>query len=113
MDVELQKIDATADGENFLKVLSCFQDVFKGRIIKKVLLVNPPDIEVGLFYQFDTQTQSSFSDSVCAGCRFYPTCSEYSAQALERYNVFKALGLSLIRVLKCHPYNSGGSDSVK
>jgi hypothetical protein len=50
MDVELQKIDATADGENFLKVLSCFQDVFKGRIIKKVLLVNPPDIEVGLFY---------------------------------------------------------------
>ena len=49
MDVELQTIDATADGENFLKVLSCFQDVFKGRIIKKVLLVNPPDIEVGLF----------------------------------------------------------------
>ncbi|HJL73539.1 MAG TPA: membrane protein insertion efficiency factor YidD, partial [Nitrospinaceae bacterium] len=48
-----------------------------------------------------------------AGCRFYPTCSEYSAQALERYNIFKALGLSLVRLLKCHPYHSGGSDPVK
>ncbi|SVD68081.1 uncharacterized protein METZ01_LOCUS420935, partial [marine metagenome] len=48
-----------------------------------------------------------------ASCRFYPTCSEYSAQALKRYNVFKALSLSLARLLKCHPYHGGGSDPVK
>jgi hypothetical protein len=49
MDIELKTIDPAADEENFLKVSNYFQDLFKGRIIKKVLLVNPPDIEVGLF----------------------------------------------------------------
>ena len=57
--------------------------------------------------------QRALSPFLPAGCRFYPTCSEYSAQALERYNIFKALGLSLVRLLKCHPYHSGGSDPVK
>ncbi|SVD53787.1 uncharacterized protein METZ01_LOCUS406641, partial [marine metagenome] len=49
MDVKLEVLDAATDEENFLQVLSCFGDVFKGQIIKKVLLINPPDIEVGLF----------------------------------------------------------------
>ncbi|MEE2987208.1 MAG: membrane protein insertion efficiency factor YidD [Nitrospinota bacterium] len=46
-------------------------------------------------------------------CRFYPSCSEYSAQAFEKFNVFKALGKTLFRLLKCHPYHPGGSDPIK
>jgi len=57
--------------------------------------------------------QRLFSPLLPCGCRFYPTCSEYSAQALEKYNISKALRLTLIRLLKCHPYHGGGSDPLK
>ncbi len=67
----------------------------------------------GFLIKFIRLYQRALSPFLPAGCRFYPTCSEYSAQALERYNIFKALGLSLVRLLKCHPYHGGGSDPVK
>ncbi|MDP6656897.1 MAG: membrane protein insertion efficiency factor YidD [Nitrospinaceae bacterium] len=57
--------------------------------------------------------QKFLSPLLPASCRFYPTCSEYSAQAFKRYNPFKALGLSLLRLLRCHPYHEGGSDPLK
>ncbi|MDK2822991.1 MAG: uncharacterized protein PWP71_909 [Clostridia bacterium] len=46
-------------------------------------------------------------------CRFYPTCSEYALQAINRYGFFKGSFLSLIRILKCHPFHPGGYDSIK
>lgn len=45
-------------------------------------------------------------------CRFTPTCSEYSYQAFQKYNFFKALKLSILRVLKCHPFHPGGHDPL-
>jgi len=45
-------------------------------------------------------------------CRFYPTCSDYSKQALKKYGFFKGLYLSVKRVLRCHPFNPGGYDPV-
>jgi uncharacterized protein len=66
-----------------------------------------------LLIKFIRVYQKLISPLLPCGCRFYPTCSEYSAQALEKYNMPKALGLSLIRLLKCHPYHSGGSDPLK
>ncbi len=45
-------------------------------------------------------------------CRFYPTCSEYAYQAIVRYGLLKGFSLALRRVLRCHPLNSGGIDSV-
>ena len=38
-------------------------------------------------------------------CRFYPTCSNYAIEALETYNIFKALYLIIKRLLKCNPFN--------
>ena len=45
-------------------------------------------------------------------CRFFPTCSEYARQAVERYGVLKGLGLTIARVSKCHPWHAGGADPV-
>lgn len=45
-------------------------------------------------------------------CRFYPSCSEYSIQALQKYGLFKGSWKSLIRILKCHPFHPGGHDPV-
>lgn len=46
-------------------------------------------------------------------CRFYPSCSQYSLQALEKYGPFKGLLLTAARILKCHPFHPGGYDPVK
>jgi putative membrane protein insertion efficiency factor len=46
-------------------------------------------------------------------CRFYPSCSEYSIQALKRYGFFKGGWLSLKRLSRCHPFNPGGYDPVE
>jgi len=46
-------------------------------------------------------------------CRFYPTCSQYFIQALEKYGVFKGSYLGIKRILKCHPWNPGGYDPLK
>lgn len=46
-------------------------------------------------------------------CRFYPTCSTYFIQALQKYGVFKGSYLGIKRILKCHPGNPGGYDPLK
>ncbi|MCG2813625.1 MAG: membrane protein insertion efficiency factor YidD [Thermodesulfovibrionales bacterium] len=46
-------------------------------------------------------------------CRFVPTCSEYSAEAIEKYGAVKGSCLSLKRILRCHPFHNGGYDPVR
>ncbi|MDA0690719.1 MAG: membrane protein insertion efficiency factor YidD [Nitrospinae bacterium] len=57
--------------------------------------------------------QKCVSPFLTPSCRFYPTCSEYSAQALDRFPAYKALGRIVVRLLKCHPYHDGGKDLLK
>jgi len=45
-------------------------------------------------------------------CRFYPTCSNYAYEAITQYGLAKGGFLALKRVLKCHPFHSGGIDLV-
>ncbi|MBN1354171.1 MAG: membrane protein insertion efficiency factor YidD [Candidatus Omnitrophica bacterium] len=45
-------------------------------------------------------------------CRFYPTCSEYSMLSIQKFGLFKGTIKSLKRILKCHPFHSGGYDPV-
>jgi hypothetical protein len=45
-------------------------------------------------------------------CRFYPSCSEYCAQAVRERGVLPGLGLGALRILRCHPLNPGGYDPV-
>jgi hypothetical protein len=46
-------------------------------------------------------------------CRYLPTCSEYSIEALKTYGFFKGLFLSIKRILSCHPWSNGGFDPVR
>ena len=46
-------------------------------------------------------------------CRFYPTCSTYFIQAVEKYGPFKGSLLGIKRILKCHPFHEGGYDPLK
>jgi len=46
-------------------------------------------------------------------CRFTPTCSEYTIEALEKFGLVKGLSLGLKRLGKCHPWGGFGFDPVK
>ena len=52
---------------------------------------------------------SKFTPKVC---RFYPTCSEYTKQAIEKYGILKGGWLGLKRICRCHQGNPGGYDPV-
>jgi uncharacterized protein len=45
-------------------------------------------------------------------CRFYPTCSEYTHQSVNRFGVIKGIWLGFKRVIRCHPWNDGGYDPI-
>jgi putative membrane protein insertion efficiency factor len=45
-------------------------------------------------------------------CRFYPTCSHYGVEAVEKHGALKGTYLAVKRILRCHPFNEGGYDPV-
>ncbi|MEJ6516063.1 MAG: membrane protein insertion efficiency factor YidD [Pseudomonadales bacterium] len=56
--------------------------------------------------------QLSFSYFVGRSCRFYPSCSEYTKQAIELHGSAKGSLLGVKRICKCHPFHEGGIDNV-
>lgn len=45
-------------------------------------------------------------------CKYFPTCSEYSILAIEKYGVIKGIVLTIKRIFKCNPFSKGGIDLV-
>ncbi|HOJ50950.1 MAG TPA: membrane protein insertion efficiency factor YidD [Syntrophales bacterium] len=46
-------------------------------------------------------------------CRFYPTCSEYTIQAIRKYGSLKGLWWGIKRISRCHPWSAGGYDPLR
>ena len=46
-------------------------------------------------------------------CKYYPTCSEYTKQAIEKYGCLKGMRLGVFRILRCNPFSKGGYDPLK
>lgn len=56
---------------------------------------------------------SPLFEEVGIHCKYYPTCSEYSRQAIEKYGFLKGFFYSIKRILKCNPFSKGGYDPLK
>lgn len=56
---------------------------------------------------------SFFQSIIFTGCRFYPTCSDYTYQAIEKYGILKGGFMGMHRILRCNPWNKGGIDKLK
>lgn len=56
--------------------------------------------------------QNSISKALPPSCRFYPTCSHYGYEAIEKYGIFKGGWLTIKRIGRCNPFTEGGYDPV-
>jgi len=57
--------------------------------------------------------QLTISPFLPVSCRYYPSCSEYTRQAILAYGPIKGIGLGAWRILRCNPWSKGGYDPVK
>jgi putative membrane protein insertion efficiency factor len=69
-------------------------------MIKQLLLI------LIKFYQF------FISPLTGQNCRFYPTCSTYAVEAVQKYGSLRGSWLAAKRILRCHPFHAGGFDPV-
>jgi len=47
-----------------------------------------------------------------SNCRFYPSCSQYAREAVLKHGLVRGVSLAVRRIVRCHPWNPGGIDSV-
>lgn len=59
------------------------------------------------------KTISKIFEQIGIHCKYYPTCSEYTKQAIEKYGCIKGCFLGIKRILRCHPFAKGGYDPLK
>ena len=56
---------------------------------------------------------SSYFENRNIRCKYYPTCSEYTKQAIEKYGAIKGSFIGIKRIIKCNPFSKGGYDPLK
>lgn len=66
-----------------------------------------------LFIKLINFYQKYISSGTKAHCKYYPSCSEYTKQAIEKYGTIRGLAKGTWRILRCNPFSKGGYDPVK
>jgi putative membrane protein insertion efficiency factor len=56
--------------------------------------------------------QMTISQITLPSCRFVPSCSQYTYEAIEKYGFFRGMWMGMKRLVRCHPFNRGGYDPV-
>jgi putative membrane protein insertion efficiency factor len=80
---------------------------FKIYIVKIIYIPRKTEIMFIRFYQ------KYISKSLGKRCIFYPSCSEYTRQAVDKYGIIKGNLLGIKRIIKCNPFSKGGVDYLK
>ncbi|MCH9643870.1 MAG: membrane protein insertion efficiency factor YidD [Gammaproteobacteria bacterium] len=78
-----------------------------GKVIQTIIRGQKKAL-IGLIGVYRTCVSPFFANR----CRFYPSCSEYAQQAIQKHGCVKGGCLATWRILKCHPFHSGGHDPV-
>jgi putative membrane protein insertion efficiency factor len=65
-----------------------------------------------LFIALIKMYQLCLSPFLGANCRFYPSCSAYAIESINKYGAFKGSYLAILRLGRCHPWCDGGHDPV-
>lgn len=76
--------------------------------LKKVMLF-PRKVGVALIEFYQKHLSGAFGKK----CIYYPSCSEYTKQAVDKYGIIKGSILGLLRILRCNPFAKGGVDKLK
>jgi len=66
-----------------------------------------------VFIFFIKKYQKYISPVFGNNCRYYPSCSEYTKQAIEKYGVPKGIFYGIKRIIRCNPFSKGGYDPLK
>jgi len=76
----------------------------KGKIMKDILIsmINWYQVHISVWFS-----------SKNINCKFYPTCSEYTKQAINKYGALKGTILGGWRIIRCNPFSKGGYDPLK
>lgn len=78
--------------------------------MKKIILSLIKYYQKSWFYRSTVLKFLFLSD---AACRFWPTCSEYTYQAIKKYGIIRGVFIGLKRIIRCQPWSKGGSDPLK
>lgn len=89
--------------------LSLLKRIKGNLFMKKIILKLIKSYQKSKILRSEILKQLYLSDS---SCKFNPTCSEYTYQAVEKYDIIKGIYLGLKRIIRCHPLNKGGYDPI-